>query len=169
MENDKSVIGAYRFTVGPSSDPSKAGQYDLKWKFRYSQQPTNYIETPFIVQVIDRCDPHIPNFSPQPLVLPSSIANQEYTITDYKEYIIPEFTTSPLYCQSRLTYRWNNPADSSPTITGSQGDAVTFDAPNRKKIYDYSGDTDLAGLDEFGINYLLTVHADLPGGATNFA
>jgi hypothetical protein len=153
MENDKSVMRVPELPVGPSSDPSKAGQYDLKWKFWYSQQPTNYIETPFIVQVIDRCDPHIPNFPPQPFVLPSSIANQEYTITDYKEYIIPEFTTGPLYCQSRLTYRWTNPADSSPSITGSQGDAVTFDAPNRRKIYDYDGDLDLAGTTPAGEDY----------------
>lgn len=45
------------FTVGPSSDYNKAGEYQLKLKYYFSDAPSNSIEQPFTFTVIDRCAP----------------------------------------------------------------------------------------------------------------
>jgi hypothetical protein len=79
----------------------------MKWRFYFSQQPSVFYESPiFTVTVVDPCDPPV-GFT-APTVIPSTLFDQEYTISgSTKTYQIPQFTTTPPQCQSRLQYSFN--------------------------------------------------------------
>lgn len=126
---DRNTVNAYEFLsgAGPLTNIAKARDYNLRFKYYYSQQTLNvFTSDVFVVSIVDGCDPHLAGYTPLPVVIPATLTNQDYVITTTKQYVFPEFTTTPSNCASRLTYRWTNPADSSPSITGTQGDAVTF-------------------------------------------
>jgi len=124
--------------------------------------------------VIDKCNPHTAGYG-TPTMIPSVIADDSYTIaTTVPPTVVLPFTTSPSYCADRLSYSFIAADDSSPSIIGSQGSAVSFTEATRELQYYYSGSNDLAGTTPSGIDYTLTVHATLdatPGllsGSTSY-
>lgn len=59
FSQDKSDPANHLFQIGEVTNFNKAGTYNLKWKYYFSQQPTRFVESPiFTVNVLDKCAPH---------------------------------------------------------------------------------------------------------------
>jgi hypothetical protein len=111
-----------KFFVGPTDDMDKAGDYELKLRFFYAENPTNFVESEvFTVHVIDACRPPAGyEFVPPQLIIPE-MEDQVYTVTDEPIfYTIPKFTVEPAYCQPLIEYV------ADITVEGAAGAAVSF-------------------------------------------
>jgi len=90
-------------------------------------------------------------------------------VNTFKEYSFPLFTTFPAQCADQLTYSFNAFTDASPSVIGQGGTAVQLDTVNKKFIYNYFNYLDLCGTTTAGIDYTITLNADLNGIDQDFA
>lgn len=113
---------AEKFSVGPSEDITKAGEYSLRMTFSYSNYPENFVASPvFKVTIIDGCNPPA-SYPVQLSLTPPSYVAQTYTITEpEKNYEVPNWITVPDYCTYRIEYQ------EQEVIAGDAGRAVYFD------------------------------------------
>lgn len=70
----------------------------------------------FLVQIIDRCDPHPDNYSPLPTISTPDYLDQEMYITIESTYPSPPFTVDPDYCTNRMVITYDG---ADPTTVGA--------------------------------------------------
>ena len=130
------------FIVKYNEEPTLKGSYAFKYKTYYTNYPANFVElqNAIILTIIDPCDEPV-------AVIPSSLTDQEYTITQAAfDYEIPAYTADPLWCSITYTY----------TISAIEGDAiVTLDEATPKFTFFEPNNLALSGKTQ--TDYTVTV------------
>lgn len=157
FSEEKITVPNYKLILAQNSSPGIAQDYYLKWRFWYSDQPSNVVLAPvFLVQVIDRCDPHPIDYTPMPVINVPSFTDQTLYITYPVQYTTPSFTVTPVECLSRLSVTYTGAV---PTTVGNDGDAVTSYASG---VFDFAYN----GFDLVGLVSQLTLTASIDGKYT---
>ena len=91
----------YSFANIYTEDTTLKGPYQISYDVYHTNYPTNKrtTDSPFIIFVVDPCDNPVS-------VTPSTLQNQEYTITDNPSapYQIDVYTADPVWCDITYTY-----------------------------------------------------------------
>lgn len=145
------------------TDKTKAKTYNLKFQIYNTFSPGNVIDSdPFIVHVVNPCDPHLDPYDAPTLAAPSFTTTTYYIGTAAKTYVMPHFTVDPIFCESEIVYTFDPATDSDPSIIDSDGNSgAVFVAGTRTFTYS-TQDPDLSTPDTTGTTYALTVTATLP-------
>ena len=92
---------AFSFASIYTEDTTLKGEYFISYDVYHTNYDTNKVtvDVPFLITVIDPCDEPVS-------VMPSTLENQEYTITDNANlpYVFDVYTADPLWCAITYTY-----------------------------------------------------------------
>jgi hypothetical protein len=137
-----------------STDYTLAGEYEIVFRFFYSNYPENFAESEsWSVNVIDACDPPA-SYGPAPEFTFPNVDGVSYIVATAPLRVrLPEIETPNMYCAGRVVYT------AESTAVGEGGPAVYVDGD--ELVVDYPSFLDLAGESMEGVEYPLTVTATL--------
>ena len=113
--DDRSTAGAFNLASKYNELVARKGKYPIKYRVYHTIYITNVVtlSVPFVITVVDPCENDAS-------ISKVALQNQMYTITAApKDYQIPTFVVSPVWCDITYTYTVNSISDSA---------AVSFNA-----------------------------------------
>lgn len=154
---------AHMLSIGYTEDFATAGEFNMKFRFYFSNAPDNYVDSDtWFVEVIDACNPPASYGMPPTITLPA-LDDLSYVIAQPPViYKLPIIETEIPYCSERVQYRIETDA------VGTDGPAVSIGGELENEIWvSYPSFLDLADPVPEGTPYTITVVAELAGQETS--
>ena len=102
--DERSTHGAFNLACKQTELVAKKGKYPIKYRVYHTIYTTNVVTlaVPFVITIVDPCENDAS-------ISKVTLQNQVYTITAAaKDYQIPAFVVSPVWCDITYTYTVNS-------------------------------------------------------------